>query len=157
MTYLSDVNVEQAIENGDFVVINRGKRTIQMSYADFIASINTGGSFADVIDSLNSDYTLVVQSTFPDTQILMNADNGDSQEITVPQGAFTIGANYTVSNASTSVALNIIESSGVTITNVTSSTQIIASAAADQGVSFATFVNTGLNTWIVYGDITGAA
>ena len=157
MAEFSEIQQVSTMAADNTFIITVGAKSRQISFTDMEALLSTSGTFANVIDSLASDYTLVVQSTYPETQVLMNATNGASGEITIPVGAFTIGSRFVVSNASTDTDLGIVAASGVTVANVTSESFVEQVLSADLGNNSATFVNVALNSWVAYGDIGGAS
>ena len=182
--YLNTVTRRDKIEPNDSLVFNRASgATNQIAYNKFTEGLPTGiesvvagtnvtvdntdpknpivsstgggggGSLANVIDATAGDYTLVPDSDNPVTVITMNADTG---ALTIPSGSFTVGSIYTVTNESLSDDMDIVVDLGVTVGNVTASSQISLSDE-DSGTSFASFVNIGTNSWIVYGDVFGFA
>jgi hypothetical protein len=157
MAEFSEIQQVSTMADADTFVITVGAKSRQLSKSDLESSLSVSGTFADVIDSLAADYALVPQSTSPITQVLMNADNGASGQVTIPNSTnFVLGAMYVVTNQGASTDLDIVLGTGVTCGLIASGSDYIPSKTAGDA-SYVTFVNVGPNDWVCYGDVDSPA
>jgi len=183
--FLNTVTRRDKIEPNDSIIFNRASgATNQIAYNKFteglptgiesvvagtnvtvdntdpknpiVSSTGGGGSFANVIDATAGSYELVPDASSPITVIEMAGGAFPfGTTLTIPDGDFTVGATFVVTNQSTTDEINISLGGTVNLENSSGTDVIIQSG--NSGNSAVTFVfirrNETLTYWIAYGDI----
>jgi len=149
MSYLPDLPVVDSASDSDYVIINQGRKSRQISKKNFLpASGGDTGGYAVEFKDASDDY--VLEDTEANKVFITNTSPA-ANSVTIPDSAgIPIGTEFVYNNASES-AVDVNVAAGVTVANLTDgSTQIFSSVAGDGG-TFGFFVKTGATTWIAYG------